>query len=236
MERIICNLAGPARRSVLNGVECTIIPMVMMVEGVLNGSNGALLYPAAELKKSAPAWNMKPIMLGHPTNSYGVNVSARSPEMLAASCVGVILNAKCGDNGKLVAEAWLDNKRADELDPRILQSIANNQQMEVSTGLFTENEQRSGEFHGKRYSAIARNYQPDHLALLPDQLGACSIQDGCGTLRTNERFESDEEPLELPRLDFGPKPSRPCHCHSEEPATLSQQTSDDDTLPILSLF
>ena len=58
--------------------------------------------------------------------------------------------------------------------------------MELSTGLFTDNELSEGEFEGKSYKYIARNYRPDHLALLPDKIGACSVADGAGLLQLNE--------------------------------------------------
>jgi hypothetical protein len=52
--------------------------------------------------------------------------------------------------------------------------------------LFTDNETAPpGASHlGRPYNFVARNYRPDHLAILPDQRGACSIEDGCG-LNTN---------------------------------------------------
>lgn len=31
--------------------------------------------------------------------------------------------------------------------------------------------------------AVARNHRPDHLAILPDQVGACSLADGAGLIR-----------------------------------------------------
>ena len=72
--------------------------------------------------------------------------------------------------------------------------------MEVSTGLFTENEEVHGEFRGKPYIAVARNYRPDHLAWLPDQIGACSLAAGCGTLKLNQAKAEFKEPAKLKQL------------------------------------
>jgi hypothetical protein len=60
--------------------------------------------------------------------------------------------------------------------------IRQKQPIEVSTGLFTTNYAANpgSNYKGRPYSHIARNYVPDHLAILLDQVGACSIQDGCG--------------------------------------------------------
>jgi hypothetical protein len=57
--------------------------------------------------------------------------------------------------------------------------------MEVSTGLFSNLEMVSGKYEGVPYNAIVRHIRPDHLALLPNEVGACSIDDGCGTMRNN---------------------------------------------------
>jgi hypothetical protein len=55
--------------------------------------------------------------------------------------------------------------------------------------LFTDNVGAPGKWNDKDYVAEAVNHQPDHLALLPDQIGACSIADGAGLLMLNEAAE-----------------------------------------------
>ena len=60
--------------------------------------------------------------------------------------------------------------------------------MELSTGLFTDNDETAGVSpKGRNYEAVARNHRPDHMAVLPDQVGACSINDGCGVLVNEEK-------------------------------------------------
>ena len=54
-------------------------------------------------------------------------------------------------------------------------------------------------WNGKKYSAIAHNFAPDHLALLPDGGGACSWVDGAGMPRINE--DNTGVP-DMPVLDF----------------------------------
>jgi hypothetical protein len=184
---VIGNIAGLVRTDTMEGEEYLVAPMVMLTEGVLNGSEGALLYPAEEMRKFPESWNHKPVVVYHPTIN-GAGVSACDPEILSTRKVGVIMHTRFEEvdgKGKLIAEAWLKRNRLEEVDPRILEAIENKTVLELSTGLFAEAESSSGEFKEVAYNAIARNYRPDHLAILPDQKGASSIEDGSGFLRLN---------------------------------------------------
>ena len=183
LQKITVNFTGSTRHDKLDGKDYLVAPMIMIVEGVLNGTNGPLLYPADELAKTPAVWNMKPVVVYHPSKN-GKGISACDVDIIKNRGVGLIMNAVFEDN-KLKAEAWIDVNKAAEVDDRIVEAIEKNTVMELSTGLFTDNERSEGEFDGKPYTGIARNYRPDHLALLPDQKGACSIEDGAGFLRLN---------------------------------------------------
>lgn len=199
-ESVLMNAAscGPIRTEELDGRKYLVAPMVMITEGVHQGSQGPLYYPPEELSKTPTVWNTKPIVVYHPKID-GAGVSACSPEILASRAVGMVMQTRYED-GKLKAEAWLDDEKIDRVDPRIRESIQTNRVMEVSTGLFTDNMPQQGEWRGERYTHIARNYRPDHLALLPDEKGACSTADGAGLLRNQaegaEGRENRVYPLE----------------------------------------
>lgn len=175
--------ADLTRKDTMEGKEYLVVPMVMMVEGVHQGSSGPLYYPDEELSKIPEIWNAKPVVVYHP-EANGYSVSACSPEILTNRKIGVIMNTTYED-GKLKAEAWLDMDRIDGVDDRILPAIENNEMMELSTGLFTDIQDTEGEWEGEEYEGIAINYRPDHLAVLPDKIGACSMADGGGFLRLN---------------------------------------------------
>lgn len=183
LQHITANLRGDlVRNDKMEGRDYVVVPMVMMVEGVHEGSQGPLYYPAEELGKTPQVWNHKPVVVYHPTIN-GEGVSACDPEIITSHKIGVIMNTKFDELGRLTAEAWIEEKRADAVDKRIMKAIRNKKTMELSTGLFTDNEESSGEFNGEKYELIARNYRPDHLAVLPDQIGACSVKDGAGFIR-----------------------------------------------------
>jgi len=121
------------------------------------------------------------VVVQHPSKN-GVAISAGNPETFTEQKVGTLMNTRWED-GKLKSDVWLDEDKANEVDKRVLNALQDGIVMEVSTGLFTDNEPKSGVFNGVEYVAIARNFRPDHLALLPDKIGACSVEDGAGLLR-----------------------------------------------------
>lgn len=191
LEQLIVNYnVNAVRHAMLEGREHLVVPMVMLTEGVHAGSNGPLFYPGDELSKSVQVWNHKPIVVYHPQMN-GQGISACDPIVINSSKVGIILNTKWDRNKKkLRAEAWLEKGRLSIVDDRVLDHLEKKQMMEVSTGLYTENEEKEGAHLGKKYVAIAKNYRPDHLALLPDMKGACSIEDGAGLLQLNAADQS----------------------------------------------
>src|SRR5690606_13771547 len=42
------------------------------------------------------------------------------------------------------------------------------------------------------YHSVARDYKPDHIAILPDRIGACSIADGCGVNNAGQQFSHEQ--------------------------------------------
>ena len=171
-----------------------VVPVVMMVEGVHNGSQGPLLHLAKDLGRFPESWDGIPVMIQHPTVD-DENVSANSPNILAANKVGRVFNTHM-DGDKLKAEVWLDEKRLQEVSEIALQAIREQKELQVSIGVFTEDENVPGEWHGESYESIARNHRPDHLALLPGGTGACSWTDGCG-IRINKKGGNDVKKTEL---------------------------------------
>ena len=187
-QRITTNLKGSKTRTdFLEGKECYVVPMVMLTEGVHNGSNGPLYYSPDELSKTPVVWNYKPIVVYHPQMN-GKSISACDKTIIESRKVGVILNTKW-TGSKLKAEAWIEKARVGEVDPRVKKAIENNQPMEVSTGLFTDNKGPGGKWRNENYQAVATNFRPDHLALLPDQKGSCSMEDGAGLNMNAEGYD-----------------------------------------------
>jgi len=178
--RTVANRVERGRIENINNEAYIVYPVVMIVEGVLNGT----LYTNDELANFSQTWNGVPVTIQHP-ESQGMSVSANSPEIFNTQVVGTVFNTHY-ENGKLKAEIWLRNTLLEQLEPSLKAKLLSGEKLEVSTGLFCEDLQSEGKFNGVEYSSIAHNIRPDHLALLPGGVGACSWEDGCG-VRSNEK-------------------------------------------------
>jgi len=175
----ICEASYTPREVLWEGRKYIAVPTVLLTEGVHNG----LYYPAEELAKFPEAWNGVPVPIHHPEQD-GVPVSCNDPKVIADRVVGRLWNVRFEDN-KLRGEIWVDVEKANEIDPSLVAALLSRAQMDVSTGLYCDEEYSPGVWNDEEFVAIARNYRPDHLALLPGAVGACSWEDGCG-VRANQ--------------------------------------------------
>lgn len=184
MERVVANVTAGARRVRRGGRDWLVAPMTLLVEGVLHGSQGPLFYPAPEIAAGAAAWDRVPITLGHPADpTTNAPVPASAEGVLARLGLGVVRRPRM-DGDRLRAEGWFDAARVRRLEPSLYRALAAGEPVELSTGLFTENEPAGpGASHkGRPYGHVARRHAPDHLAVLVGRAGACSVADGCGVL------------------------------------------------------
>lgn len=195
-EVIILNLLGKSELKTLNGRKYLVVSGTSIVPGVLNGSMGALYYPPEEIARNFKSWDETAITMFHPTEN-GYPASAKSLEVLKRHGIGFLKNSRIGEGGKLQHDLWFDVEYTKNADKRfgtnLYSRLEKGEAVELSTGLFTENEKHRGSFNKKTYEYIARNYRPDHLAILPNQVGACSIRDGCGVLVNTETEPSSEQ-------------------------------------------
>ncbi|MCK5603060.1 DUF2213 domain-containing protein [Candidatus Pacearchaeota archaeon] len=180
-------MASFVREDTLDGKEYYVIPSIAITEGVHNN----ILYPSEELAKSPEAWNGIPVTNGHP-NIEGTSCSANKPEIVTNFQIGTWYNCEYVAP-KLKGEIWLDKVKCNELNDEIIANLLQNTPTDVSTGLYTDDDIVEGEFGGIKYNYIAKNYRPDHLAILPNDIGACSWEDGAGMARTNKATKKKDE-------------------------------------------
>jgi len=185
-----------------DGREHLVVPVIMARAGV--EMNGATID---EQELMAESWNGVPVTVGHPQEG-GAYMSANTPANLEQWSVGRIFNAEVSD-GRLRGEAWIDIARADD---ELIDALRNSEPMDVSTGYFSQVEDGS-------YTDI----KPDHLALLPNEQGACSWADGCG-VRANKRAFAMRinEAMDTIKGALGMKAN--CECEPE----ANRRGEDDD--------
>lgn len=185
MENITANIDGQVRMQIFDGRAHFVMPVVLLVEGVHSGSAGSAYYSPEDLMASAHLWNGIPVPVQHPENS------ANEPDVIEERVVGRLFNVHFDDKGnKLRGEIYLDPEKTRRVSTELLDAIRNNEHIEVSTGMYFDAIYESGDWHGEHYDIRATNFHPDHLALLPGQVGACSWQDGCG-IRANKSKKGD---------------------------------------------
>lgn len=206
MEKLIANLSSKVVKKTLQGRDYLVAPVAMLVEGVFSGSQGPIFYDSVEIAKSVAVWNARPITIGHPELPDGTKVSGCTAENLENYQCGMILNTRFNKKTKkLVAEAWFDVARLPIIPQGIIiaNALVAETKLEVSTGLFVDSDKTTGSYNGKEYNAKATNFRPDHLAIILNGVGACSLADGAGllvnkntippnTLQIGSKWESGE--------------------------------------------
>lgn len=170
---------APTRRETIGEIDYLIVPVVALVAGVVNGE---LVTP----EQIEPVkWNGVPVPLGHPQVN-GVYVSGRTPELEAVS-PGRFFNARL-ENGALKGDIYINLAQASDGEAaEAVKRFEAGQMVNVSTAYFRDLAEAGGEWGGKVYNGIATNLQPDHLAILLNEDGACSLKDGCGAPRVNQQ-------------------------------------------------
>lgn len=186
----------------INGQEHYVIRGAVPIvdDIVMNGG----LYPAEEINNSYQTMEGKLMPLPHPMVD-GKYVSANDPRAINTYHVGAWAQnvSKSGDQvvmdvyiNKAVAETKPDGKR---LINRLDEMIAgtNTDPIHLSTGLLTNKEKKTGESKGKKHSWIARNMQFDHIAILLDEPGAGTPEEGVGMFVNADGQEGEVESASL---------------------------------------
>lgn len=204
MENITANIDGQVRTQTFDGRAHLVMPVVLMVEGVHTGSSGRpTYYSPEELMASVNLWNGVVVPVFHPQNEQGENISANQPDVIEECVVGRLFNVRFDvKENKLRGEIYLDTEKARRISAELLEAIQSNENIEVSTGLYFDDNSESGDWNGEHYEVRALNIHPDHLAILPGRVGACSFDDGCG-IRANKKTKGDMRVSENTQQDSG---------------------------------
>lgn len=178
---------GTLRRDTLNGKEYLVAPVVAVQEGVYlyprqNGRGIKREFLNTEaIEESLPDWEGVPLTIPHPEDDKGrpgliVNAETTHTD------VGQFRNVSV-DGDSLVGETWIREDAVGTVNGKLeeyIEAIESGEPQEVSTGYRANTEVEKGTYNNQRYTYQQDGLEPDHLALLPDERGNCSVEEGCG--------------------------------------------------------
>lgn len=162
------------------------------------------LYPAAEIEKAYNTLERNPMPLGHPKVD-GKHVSARDVRAVNEYHVGAWLQNVSHNDGKVTGDMYVNRQYAESSDKgkRLINRLddmlagSNSDPIHISTGLLYSGIAANGESKGKKYNEIATNMMFDHVAVLLDEPGAGTPDEGVGIF---VNAEGDEVEIEVCNL------------------------------------
>ncbi|HDS5295592.1 TPA: DUF2213 domain-containing protein [Klebsiella quasipneumoniae subsp. similipneumoniae] len=166
------------------------------------------LYPAAEIEKAYNTLERNPMPLGHPKVD-GKHVSARDVRAVNEYHVGAWLQNVSHKDGKVTGDMYVNRQYAESSEKgkrlinRLDEMIAgtNSEPIHISTGLLYSGIAANGESKGKKYNEIATNMMFDHVAVLLDEPGAGTPEEGVGIFVNAEGNELEIEVVNLADAD-----------------------------------
>lgn len=169
--------AKEIRREKRFGRDVIVVPSYTLPDDiVMNG----ILYPAAEIEAAYKGLEGTPAPLGHP-HFNGNYVSARSPLGLNMGFFGAFNANALRQDGRVFIEKVIDVERATEsaMGRRVLEALEANEPIHTSTGLLMNLRECANQ-------AVAEwegyDFEFDHDAILLDQEGAATPEQGVGML------------------------------------------------------
>jgi len=180
----------------------TIKDVCGAIDGIVMNS---ALYPAEELRNSAASLEGKPAPAGHPKDGDGRFISALNGAALLNSYIGSVCTNARHEGGRTLVDIVVNEAQARahpdgvKLVERLDAAITGNNAdpIHVSTGLLCKMLTANGESGGKRYTRIATGIQYDHLAILLNERGAGTPEDGVGMFLNSDGQEVEVETVEV---------------------------------------
>lgn len=162
------------------------------------------LYPAAEIEKAFNTLERNPMPFGHPKVD-GKHVSARDVRAVNNYHVGAWFQNVTHKGGKVDGDMYVDRQYAEssEKGKRLVNRLdemaagTNTDPIHISTGLLYSRIAANGESKGKKYNEIATNMMFDHVAVLLDEPGAGTPEEGVGIF---VNAEGEEQQIETANL------------------------------------
>lgn len=178
--------AASIRKEKRNGRDVIIVPSATLPDDVVMND---ILYPAAEIEKSFKTLERTPAPLGHPSIN-GKFLSARDPEGINGHYIGAWNENVRREKGRVLLDKVIDVEFANQLEGgrRVLAAIEAGDPIHTSTGLLAMLDAANGDVPHK---FTARDIEFDHDAILLDEEGAATPEQGVGMMVNSAGDEID---------------------------------------------
>lgn len=174
---VAATISGIVRKVVENGREFIVAPIVAVKDGVLNGE----LVRSDVLGRLLDEWEGTPLTINHPPDDAAA-VITKTHAWIRQNEIGTMRNVHVAQN-RLKGEVWIPTDQTAPEVKAVIKRIENGETLQVSVGFLSAFTVQKGTFGRKQFREVTQDAAPNHVALLPNDVGACSIVDGCGTPR-----------------------------------------------------
>lgn len=180
-----------------------VAPVVAQEEGVyayrINGEVQREFLPGEELTAPLDEWDDRPLLLRHPDAPPDTQALLSEPGVEGATVGAFREPRRTNGDERLAGKVYIDEAELGEHNGDLedyVERVRRRGVGEVSTGYDVGDLEHSpGRHNGSGYEFVQRNIRPDHLALLPDQVGNCPADGGvCGVGRANQDARTNHHP------------------------------------------
>lgn len=187
----IINKSSKITKETINNKEHYVIRDVVPVVDNVVMNNG--LYPKDEIDKSYKSINGNLMPIGHPKVN-GQFVSASNAKAINDYYGGAWAENVHKDQDKVLLDCYVDiefaknHEKGKQLLERV-DAMFNGEDVNpihVSTGLILNKVYKTGKSKGKQYDWVATNMQFDHVAILLNEQGAATPEEGVGMFVNSE--------------------------------------------------
>lgn len=191
------------RTETIEGVEFTVIPSRTLPKDVVMNS---IMYPSEEVEAAISTLDMSPVTIGHPVVN-GKFAPASDPISQAAYGILGAHNRVKGktDDGRWVVEKLIPTEQLQntERGKKLAEAIKHKRPIHTSTGVYLTKEPEIGvNAMGQEYTSRARIDRFDHDAILLNEVGAATPEQGVGIF-VNASGEEEETEVMYVNLSSG---------------------------------
>lgn len=191
------------RTETIEGVEFTVIPSRTLPKDVVMNS---IMYPSEEVEAAISTLDMSPVTIGHPVVN-GKFAPASDPISQAAYGILGAHNRVKGktDDGRWVVEKLIPTEQLQntERGKKLAEAIKHKRPIHTSTGVYLTKEPEIGvNAMGQEYTSRAKIDRFDHDAILLNEVGAATPEQGVGIF-VNAKGESEETEVMYVNLSSG---------------------------------